>query len=176
MRYLGFSDFTLEILKSYLQERYQVVSYNGHYSSTIQTGPNSVIQGSVLSCLLFLIFNLDQPFLAHMRCDHKSEHEVNECSVTYSINYIDDSSTAITANNWDELVNKAEEYIKDSKIYNDSNELIMNEDKTEVMFITTNKQIKNKILIVNNNIIKHSNQIKMLGLIFIDTLSFISHI
>ena len=49
--------------KNYLQNRRQQVTLEGTYSDELHSGPFSVIQGSVLSCLLFLIYTLDIPML-----------------------------------------------------------------------------------------------------------------
>ena len=115
MDHLGFTSETLEIMKSYLKDRYQVVYNNGHYSETKTIGPNSVIQGSVLSCILVLIYNLYQPLLAHIKCQHQNRIETENCDKTYSINYIDDSNTVITGETWDNVITKAEQYINLSR-------------------------------------------------------------
>ena len=55
LKYYGITGTSVNLLQSYLSERYQYVEYNGHRSNTlpISTG---VPQGSVLVPLLFLIY------------------------------------------------------------------------------------------------------------------------
>ena len=63
MELLAFKNHTLTYFKNYLSNRRQQVSLEGTLSNELHSGPFSVIQGSVLSCLHFLIYTLDIPLL-----------------------------------------------------------------------------------------------------------------
>ena len=52
----GFRGITLSLLKSYLTNRYQYVSYNNNTNSNILPIKCAVLQGSVLGPVLFLMY------------------------------------------------------------------------------------------------------------------------
>ena len=70
MEVLGFKKQAINIMKSFLQDRKQLVQVEGKRSETLITGLWSVIQGSSLSCILYLILILDFPDIFH-----KVKHE-----------------------------------------------------------------------------------------------------
>ena len=62
---LGFQPQAQKIMQSFLSQRKQFVQIQAHRSEKLDIGPNSVIQGSTLSCVLFLIYILDMPEIYH---------------------------------------------------------------------------------------------------------------
>ena len=65
METLGIQPDGIKLFKNYLQNRQQCVYIDGATSSTLHIGNRSVVQGSVLSCALYLIYILDLPHLFH---------------------------------------------------------------------------------------------------------------
>ena len=63
MKLLGFDEHTVDYFTSYLANRSQITIVDGTKSEELYSGPMSVIQGSMLSCLLFLLYTLDLPLL-----------------------------------------------------------------------------------------------------------------
>ena len=59
MEALKFQPRTLNTIENYLSERKQYVSLNATDSDILVTGPNSVTQGSTLSCAFYLLYILD---------------------------------------------------------------------------------------------------------------------
>ena len=62
---LGFNENSLNLMKSYCSECKQMVMIEGYESVKKSTGKQSVMQGSVLSTLLYLVYVLDFPTLFH---------------------------------------------------------------------------------------------------------------
>ena len=65
LRAIGFTEKATKMVKSFLEERRQYVQIQGQKSETLSTGPQSVVQGSSLSCILFLVYILDLPQVFH---------------------------------------------------------------------------------------------------------------
>ena len=61
METLGFQEHTLNYFRSYLSKRRQAVLVDGFKSEELYLEKLSVIQGSVLSCLMYLIYVLNPP-------------------------------------------------------------------------------------------------------------------
>ena len=65
MKILGFSMKTLAIFKNYLNGQRQYVVIDSFPSQPLLVGPTSVTQGSILSCVLYLIFIMDITDIFH---------------------------------------------------------------------------------------------------------------
>ena len=65
MEILGFQPQACKIMGSFLTQRKQFVQVQAHRSEKLDIGPNSVIQGSTLSCVLFLMYILYMPQIYH---------------------------------------------------------------------------------------------------------------
>ena len=65
---IGMDKHSIQLMTSYLSERQQAVQVETFTSPLLSSGPRSVIQGSALSCVLYLVFTLDLPLIF----DHNS--------------------------------------------------------------------------------------------------------
>ena len=64
---LGFRSQAKDLMGNFLSKRKQYIQIDGQKSDKLLTGPQLVIQGSTLSCVLFLIYILDMPDLFHAK-------------------------------------------------------------------------------------------------------------
>ena len=147
LKILGATNSTTEFFKDYLRNRLQTVTVEAFQSNTLDTGPLSVCQGSTLSGSLCLVYTLDYPLLHHKyQLNMKQYDKSNENKTT---TFVDDSSIQIKIGT-DTIENNA--LIKNSldkiKMYMDSNSLVLNKDKSKLIVITNQPEIRNKISIV----------------------------
>ena len=62
MEAIGLDKHSMKLMQSYLENRTQSVQVETFTSPPLHAGPRSVIQGSALSCILYIIFTLDLPW------------------------------------------------------------------------------------------------------------------
>ena len=152
--------------KSYLSNRFQSVRIAGKLSNkhSISYG---VPQGSILGPILFSIFINDL---------HES---FPDCLI---VQYADDTQILLSGDidNIQELINKAENILRRAKRYFQMNGLMLNEKKTQVIFIGSRQyisRIPNDISInFSGNVISPSKQVKNLGVYFDNYMNFNIHI
>ena len=130
----------------------------GRRSDTLLLGPQSVIQGSTLSCTLFLIFILDFPDIFHeKRHDPK---EMSECKRTNAKTFVDDAYLLTRKEDDLTMQESIEKTMKTVENYMQSNELALNKDKTQIMLITDDDNMKKNLNIeMKGKIIKHQNEL-----------------
>ena len=163
MKYYGIRGIPLEWFRSYLQNRKQYVSVNGH-SSPIQSINIGVPQGSVLGPLLFILYINDLQFSSN---------------VLDSILYADDSNLFISGKNITNTCAILNNELDKVNQWFLANKLKLNVDKTSCMiFKTKNKQVDlSDINIhmagINIPIVQKT---KFLGVILDDNLSWKYHI
>ena len=152
--------------KSYLEDRSQSVRINNTISSS-QRISFGVPQGSILGHLLFLIYVNDMPQF------------VKNC---FLIQYADDTQLVFSSKleNLHELIEYAENTLLLAKSYFQNNGLLLNEDKTQCIFIGSRQyisRIPDDIKInFNGNLITPSKTVKNLGVHFDRYLLFDTHI
>ena len=175
--HIGFSINSVELLSSYLNKRNQSVYYNGSTSKLLPIGDNSCFQGTIMATLMYILYVLDQPYVAHMECEVKKDENNEEIwEENFSCNYVDDNNSEITSDKWDNLEEKAEKYLENQKKYHDNNELCMNYEKTVLMVNSKQKKYRKISLSFNGKRLNHSKNVHLLGLIYNDDLKFKNHI
>ena len=65
LKVFGADNHAQQYVTNYLRDRTQRVLLYGTYSDALQVEPMSVVHGSTLSCLLYLVYILDLPILYH---------------------------------------------------------------------------------------------------------------
>ena len=71
---VGLDSHSLKLMESYLDNRTQAVQVESFTSPPLHIGRRSVIQGSALSCVLYVIFTLDLPLIFDVK-SIKISHE-----------------------------------------------------------------------------------------------------
>ena len=126
-----------------------------------------VPQGSILGPLLFLLYVNDI-------ADH-----VKDCLL---VMYADDTQIVVsgTVDELNDLISKAEKTLSDAKNYFHLNGLMVNESKTQCIFIGSRQKISrissDTVLRIGNSIISPSAYVKNLGVFMDQYLSYDVHI
>lgn len=159
--YYGIRGIALDLIESYLSDRYQCVSIN-RQTSMPKKIKRGVPQGSILGPLLFNLYINDI-----VNVDH---------SITYII-YADDTSLFFTGTNIDDLIKAANKTLVNFSKWSCQNSLQINSSKTKaVLFrakgITCTYTQK---LMLNNFNIELSETVKTLGVIFHQHMFWNSH-
>ena len=160
LEHYGIRGTSLKLLESYLTNRKQYVTVNGHKSQT-QVVNIGVPQGSVLGPLLFLIYINDLPL------------STNNMK---SILFADDTTFFTSHKDIHNLSQKMTDELLLVKEWLISNCLILNVNKTYYMIFST-RSIPNNIRIsIGENLIERKASGKFLGMLLDDKLTFKEHI
>lgn len=161
-KYVGVTETALDIFKSYLTNRYQIVKI-GQSKSRMKRITYGVPQGSLLGPILFLIYINDM-------------HEIGlHGRITL---YADDTCLFYFGSKVETIINQAQNDLNLLQNWFLRNLLTINESKTKYMiFAAVNKKLNEPPpLTINNVTIQKSIQEKYLGLILDDKLSWNPHI
>ena len=170
LQILGMDHNSLQLIKSYCSNRSQVVTIEGYQSTKLMTGNRSVMQGSVLSTLLYLVYVLDFPLLFHNKL-HNSQEDF-QCTSPSGITFIDDLSVTIKREQQKEIQKSLDETLNKTSDYMNANLLANNNDKMKIMVLSRHPDMKKNLTIkvTDKDDIKHSPNIKILGIIIQDNL------
>lgn len=163
---IGIASTALNLIKSYLHKRTQIVeigqnSYNEITTSDWETIKTGVPQGSILGPLLFLIYINDLP-----EC-------VNYGKLTL---FADDTSILLSDKSVITLKNISEITLITLETWFLNNKLVLNFDKTQfIQFSKRNKPIE-QILNTHNSTIREIAVVKFLGLHIDNQLTWKDHI
>ena len=172
LKILGFDQNSITLMKSYCSNRHQIVNVEGFLSEIKPTGDRSVMQGSVMSTLLYLIYVLDFPYLYHKEI-HNSKDDVS-CTEPTGISFVDDLSVTIKRKENQDIQTTLDLTMNVTRDYMNANKLSFNKEKTKIMAISRHPDMKRDIKIVNDlqdeEDIRHSKQVKILGIWIKDNL------
>ena len=163
LKHYGFSSSALLFVNKNLNERWQMVYFNGSESDLKQV-KHGVPQGSCLGTLLYSIFTNDFPLV------------LKTARITM---YADDTTTYCAEETIDELNRNLNEKIKLVSEWVNSNGLILKVLKTTSMVIGSNYLLRSNPELhvkINNQIITQVKEVKLLGIIIDHTLSWDMHI
>ena len=148
LKLLKFGDRTLEYMTNYLKDRRQRVIVDGAISDELHIGKMSVIQGSAMSSLLFLIYVMELPTIFQQ--NKQTPQEVIESQVPTISTFVDDTiSTVKLQEDTEQLqIDKVMDLLENYMI---SNRLQMNRDKTKLFIISNNPNLKLQLHLKDNN-------------------------
>ena len=142
---IGCSEQAILIFRSFLTNRKQYVQIQAHKSDKIMTGPQSVIQGSSLSCALYLVYILDMPNIFH-----SSRHtplENRKCTKPDLKTFVDDAYVHAVRTKDTTMKQTITETMKQIETYMDNNKLKLNQDKTQILILTKDTKMKKEFQI-----------------------------
>ena len=159
LQHIGIRGRIFDWFRTYLTDRKQYVAVDGKFSS-LRVIESGVPQGSILGPLLFLLYLNDLS---------------NSSNVLNFVNFADDTTVFLSHSNSDALyaifneeLNKVGEWLR-------VNRLSLNVDKTCYMIIS-NKKIEEKRIEIAGEVIKRTDNVKFLGVLIDDRLSFKNHV
>ena len=191
----GFQESAINWIKSYLSERIQHVFIEGSLSQPLDVD-TGVPQGSIMGPLLYILFTNDLPELIHDDPEthpevHQDAHvhpEVNHIQYNTHCHhcggiccYADDSTYSKSSNDPEKLKEEIDSKYQDISNYMAKNKLILNNDKTHLLIMTSSKNHKshdnfNISLNTGDEIIQPSEHEKLLGGFISNDLSWNEHI
>ena len=163
LSYMGVLDKELAWFKDYLHDRTQVLDFQG-VSSDPEPISIGVPQGSILGPLLFILHVNDLP------------NVMNCCSM---LMYADDTILFYTASKVNALQERLNKELKVIECWLRQNNLFLNVYKTEAMVFGTSPCLSNMdsfTISVNGTSIKRVSQLKYLGVVFDERLSWNDHV
>lgn len=162
LEHYGIRGLSLELIRNYLSNRLQYVSYNGSDScfGRITCG---IPQGSILGPLFFL-FYINDIF--------------NVSEILRLTLFADDTSALVTSSKLDSLETNANAALNDLYIWLNANKLCLNVEKSNYMlFKRGNKDLKQGVKLRINNIdLKCVQETKFLGIVINSSLTWKSHV
>ena len=157
----GFDKQTLTFLLSYLKDRKQTVNIKGKLSSFLDVLAG-VPQGSILGPVIFNIFINDIAGI------------FENCNLN---NFADDNTLSASAGSVPSLINNLEKDSQKAIEWFQRNHMIANPDKFKAIIIEKNGRDTSGIpLNINNDIIKSSKEVTLLGIAIDNKFSFSPHI
>lgn len=163
MQCYGVSSNAMLWLQSYLENRRQTVFFNGSFSEEKPVFCG-VPQGSFLGPLLYSIFTNDLPLAT------------KNAKVT---RYADDSTIYASKTSILELENILTEELNLIVEWITNNKLVLNVSKTKCIVFGTNRMLSDKPklnLHVQDMLVEQVNEVKLLGIIVDNKLSWSAHI
>ena len=168
---IGLDEMSIKFMKTYLSDREQTVYIEGKFSYPLHIGPRSVIQGSALSSILYIIFTMDLPLI------HEEEmlsiSNLQESKNPDSITYVDDNFVHVKQMSNSTLQESLDAAIANIEIYMAQNQLALNKEKTHMVILTKNKTLKDNIkIIAAPENVTHSKIVKILGIDITDDINW----
>ena len=158
----GVRGHALNIIKSFLSNRYQIVEINGKKSNSCLIS-RGVPQGSILGPLLYLIFANDLALI------------IQRIPNTHLICYADDTNMLIVEKDATSGLNTMHIVYEKIVLWSEKNFLELNQEKTVKVMFSHNYNF-NKNNIINNTNFNFSQSAKILGVIFDHNLQWTNHI
>ena len=168
---IGVKNKDLDLMTNYLRECKQYVHVAGHDSDRLLVGPRGITQGSTLACVLFLIYIMD--IVSVFNQTSLSPEEEATSSANKAKTYIDDMYLLTKKGDHENITEAIKAAIVRIEHYAINNKLSINTDKTEVLLVSKDNDLKNNFEIeFGGKLIRHCPKVTVLGNIFNDILSW----
>lgn len=164
---LGFRGVFLEWVRSFLTDRMMFVRI-GVINSNRYAVDMGVPQGSILGPLIFILFVNDLP--GYLR--DKFKDLIKSILI---LQFADDTSFLVTAPNLQELRARCEMLVQYFSEWCKSNLLILNIEKTRLLYFQTRTSCKDLSLVLPSGELKSSDSVEFLGLRIDNTLNWRTH-
>ena len=175
MQHLGFNKKAINIFKSYMFERKQYVVVESFPSELLLVGPRSVTQGSTLSCMMYLLYIMDITQVFHQQPHNPQQYL--DCKETNAKTFVDDNFLHIQPDGSKTLKEAIQSTMDRIIDYTNANLLSLNPDKSKIMLITNNQDLKdNFTLTIGDKDLKHQKSLMVLGNVLTEDLSWEKHI
>ena len=175
LKLIGFKDQAIQIMISFMTDRCQYVQVQAKDSDCLLVGPRSVVQGSVLSGVLYLIYMLDLPYLTHHEIHGPQDY--NKCKSPNLKTFIDDCLVKINNKTNSNLSTEVKKFMDQIEDYAAANRLAINPEKTKIVVVSKNENVKNDFEVqLNGKIVKHSSEVKILGIRMSEDLLWDRHV
>ena len=125
MEVLGLNPKSLSLMTTYLQDRQQAVPVEGFTSTPLHCHNLSVIQGSGLSCLLYLIYTLDLPQIFTPQ-PTTLQQDAKNTTTTEATLYVDDTTVNIYNDKQTNPQEDLDTTMNTKMNYMEQNKLVMN--------------------------------------------------
>ena len=106
---------SVDLIMSFLSNQRQYTEVNANTSEIINNENIGVFQGSSLSGILYLIYNLDINLVTHFK-KHKNNLSERKCLKTKNCSYVDDIYGSVVSTKdslWSDIIN----YINNLNVY-----------------------------------------------------------
>ena len=172
---LGFNRKAVNTMNSYLSNRKQYIELQGFQSQDLLVGQQSVTQGSTLSCAMYLMYILNLPYLFQEQTT-TPEHQRKSNSENLKT-FVDDILIHLKKNQHNTIDQAIHNTMSKVKLYTDANRLQLNCNKTKIMIISKDTTLKKEFQItIDNRLLRHSPQLKILGNLVTDDLTWTKHV
>ena len=182
LKLYGFDDKSIKWISSYLKDREQTVYIEGKQSKFL-TVPSGVPQGSILGPLLYTIFTNELPELVHQHNAQDDLYNMHCDSCGSLCCYADDSSFFVASSDLTEISEKLSNKYRRISEFMNSNKLKLNEEKTSLMLLATEKAWRSKLTddslsltTENNHFVTTGRSESLLGGIISQNLKWTEHI
>ena len=169
-RILRLGKNAVDYIAHFLSERSQFVELGGSCSATLNTGPNGVVQGGKSSGELFLYYLNDLPHQLALKIAEKDKAN------SVGKEYVDDISILSKANTLEDLKRQIQFDFLKVKRYLVNHRMVINADKSQLMYLHPPKEKVNLELRLDGNVINHQETMKILGVTLAESMKFDSHL
>ncbi len=164
LKYYGCDKKSTDWFKSFFSERQQYVQIENTKSITVNNHNISVVQGSTCGPKLFSIYINDLPEVTNLK--------------TYL--FADDTTLAISGPNLNNIMTQLQSELEKIADYFKANKLSLNATKSTYIIIPPKRQshdnLNDQHLQIGNHYLKRSKEVKFLGILLDENLTFKTHI